>query len=384
MSKELLEKKNDLITRSEEIVDTAKKEERDLTQDEVSELSNIRDSVKNIVEQLRVLDELRELKQEEPVEEEKVEEKKIELNQEQEETRAFEGYIRSAVTGEYNERANNLDLGSNGAIIPTTIANKIIKKVYDISPVLAKSTKYNVKGKLAIPYYDEATTKITVAFADEFTELASNVGQFKSIELSGYLAGALSKVSRSLINDSNFNLTDFIVNQMAESIALFIENALLNGVTGKVKGLSSLTNSVTAGAATAVTADDMVKLQAAVKDVYQRNAIWVMSPATRTALRLLKDQNGRYMLEQDLSSPFGFTLLGKPVYVSDAMPDMATKGVAVYYGDFSGLATKFDENINIQVLREHFATQHAVGVVGWLEFDGAVEDAQKLAVLKMA
>lgn len=39
--------------------------------------------------------------------------------------------------------------------------------------------------------------------------------------------------------------------------------------------------------------------------------------------------------------------------------------------------------MNIEVLREIFATQHALGVVGWLEMDAKIEDEQKIAVLKM-
>ena len=66
------------------------------------------------------------------------------------------------------------------------------------------------------------------------------------------------------------------------------------------------------------------------------------------------------------------------------MPDMATGSTAIYYGDMSGLATKFSEDMNIEVLREKYATQHAIGVVGWLEFDSKIEDAQKIAALKMA
>ena len=50
----------------------------------------------------------------------------------------------------------------------------------------------------------------------------------------------------------------------------------------------------------------------------------------------------------------------------------------------SGLAVKEIETMEIEVLREHFATQHAVGVVGWAELDAKVENAQKLAKLTMA
>ena len=93
---------------------------------------------------------------------------------------------------------------------------------------------------------------------------------------------------------------------------------------------------------------------------------------------------GRYLLQDDISLPFGKSLLGKPIYVSDNMPEMEAGKVAVYYGDMRGLATKFSEDMNIQVLREKYATQHAIGVVGWVEFDSKVEDAQKIAEIKMA
>ena len=404
MSKILEEKKNDLITRAEELVKAS--ETRELTPDEAEELAEIRDDVKKIKEALGLEDDMREILEEEaqakddntPTEEEKemgdracgAEKEKRELEQRELNDRlAFEAYIRGTV----NERDTELTKGDNGAVIPATIANKIIRKVYDICPVLEKSSKYNVKGTLTIPYYDDASPEdhITVAYATEFSALASHVGEFKStVTLTGFLAGALVKISRSLINNSQFNIVDKVIDLMSVDIARFIEKELLigspasGGTPAKVLGLSALTNAITAQSASAITADEVVKLHDKVKDVYQSNAIWVMSPATRTALRLLKDEMGRYLLQDDISAPFGATLLGKPVYVSDNMPEIATKNDVIYYGDFSGLATKFSEEINIQVLREKYADEHADGVIGWFEFDATVEDQQKLAKLTMA
>ena len=171
---------------------------------------------------------------------------------------------------------------------------------------------------------------------------------------------------------------------MAEHIARFIEGELLNGTPDYVEGLSTLTNIVTAEATNAITADEVIKLHDSIKDRFQGNAIWIMSTQTRTALRLLKDNMGRYMLQDDISLPFGTSLLGKPVYVSDNMPEIAAGNAVIYYGDFKGLATKFSENINIQVLREKYADEHADGIIGWFEFDSKVEDNQKLAKLVMA
>ena len=377
--KQLQEKRNDLITRAEDILESAKKECRELTPDEMQELAEIRDDVRKIKEAMELAGFFKKEGGTKPMEEPTT---KVEVEKEVEETRAFEDYIRGRLI---NERANNLTPAatSGGVLIPVTIAQKIIKKVYDISPILERSSKYNIKGKLELPYYDVDTTTITVDWATEFNELASNVGKFTSIELSGYLAGALSLVSRSLINNAQFDIVAFIIDEMAYSIHRFIENTLLNG-SGDVTGLSDLSNSMTAESSTAITSDDLIKMQGKVKDVFQSNAIWIMSPATRDAIRQLKDEMGRYLLNDDISASFGKTLLGKDLYVTDNMPDIEAGKTVIYYGDMRGLATKFSEDMNIEVLREKYATQHAVGVVGWLEFDSKVEDAQKIVKLKMA
>lgn len=389
--KGLVEKKNDLVTRAEAILNDAETNKRELTDDEAQELAEIRDDVRKIKEALKIHDELKdekkELKEEAAEDAAEAQAMKEADCKEEADKRAFEAYVRGVVL---NERTDyNLTKAANGAVIPVTIAKKIIAMVYNICPILEKSSKYNVKGKLVIPYYDETSHAITVNYASEFEELAGSVGSFGKVELDGFLAGTLTLISRSLINNADFNLTDFIVERMAYAIKRFIEDQLLNGYVGTgaaagVTGLSTLNHKITAAATTAITADEVVRLHDAIKDDFQANAIWIMSPATRTALRTLKSTTGYYLLNDDVSSPFGNTLLGKPVYVSDNMPDMAAGKTAIYYGDMRGLATKFSEDMTIEVLREKYATQHAIGVVGWLEFDSKVEDEQKIAKLVMA
>lgn len=384
--KELIEKKNDLITRAEEVLATAKEEKRELTPEEAQELKEIKAKVDMIAETIKLDEDVKEMAKEEmekkeddtPTEEDEEVKEKEKNNVAEQETRAFENYIRGYVV---NERAGELTKADNGAVIPTSIANKIIKKVYDICPILEQSTKYNVKGNLDLPYYDADTSNITVAYQSEFVAMSSSNGNFKSIRLTGFLAGALSKISRSLINNSQFNIVDFVVDEMANAIKRFIEKELLVGTPDKVEGLSTLTNSVETASATAITADEIIKLQDSIKDEFQSGAIWIMSSKTRTALRLLKDANERYLLQDDINATFGKTLLGKPVYVSDNMPEIGAGNTAIYYGDMKGLATKFNEEINVEVLREKYADEHAVGVIGWFEFDSKVEDAQKLAKL---
>lgn len=396
--KELIEKKNDLITRAEEVINTAKTEKRELTEAEAAEIAEIRDNVRRIVRHLELVDDIDELDRMGRKEEgEQVMEK--ETTKEVEETRAieiqereaFENFIRGYVV---HERAGELTptpynpssptAGAGGALIPTTIVNYIIKKVYDICPILERSQKFNVKGNLEVPFYPADSNKINVAYQSEFSPLTSSSGSFDTVTLTGFLAGCLTKVSRSLINNVNFDIVGFVVDEMAYQISRWIEGELLNGTQNKVSGLSTLTNGITTSSQTAITADEVVQLHDSIKDRFQNNAIWIMSPATRTALRLLKSTTGYYLLNDDISTPFGTSLLGKPVYVSDNMPNIAAGNRVIYYGDMRGLATKFNENINIEVLRERYADEHAYGVIGWLEFDSKIIDEQQLAVMKMA
>lgn len=398
--KDLVEKKNDLITRAEEVINAAKAEKRELTEAEAAELAEIRDNVRRIMRHLELVDDIDEMGRQDKKEnggEKIVEKETVVETQEQrsieiQERQAFENYIRGYVV---HERAGELTptpynpsspaAGAGGALIPTTIVNHIIRKVYDICPILARSQKFNVKGNLDVPFYPaDSTNKINVAYQNEFSPLTSSSGSFNTVTLTGFLAGCLTKISRSLINNVQFDIVGFVVDEMAYAISRWIEGQLLNGTSGKVTGLSTLTNGITADAQTAITADEVIKLHDSIKDQFQKNAIWIMSPATRTALRLLKSNTGYYMFNDDISTPFGTSLLGKPVYVSDNMPEMAAGNTAIYYGDMHGLATKFNEDINIEVLRERFADEHAYGVVGWLEFDSKVIDEQQIAKLTMA
>jgi phage major capsid protein, HK97 family len=297
---------------------------------------------------------------------------------------AFVDYVMGRVS-EQRAGEQNLTMANNGAIIPTSIADRIVTAVRDRCPILSGATIYRVNGTLKVPVWGKANTThdIAVGYQTEFTELTADSGKFTSVDLSGYLAGALTLIGNSVENNSVFNVTDFIINQMAEEIALFLEKELLNGTSGKATGALSTPTVVTAASATAITADELIELQAQVKQVYQANACWTMAPETFTSLKKLKDSNGRYLLQDDVTGEFPYRLLGKPVYLSDNMPKLAAGASAVLYGDYSGLSVNLREDISIQVLREKYATQHAIGVVAWFEFDSKVTDSQKLAVLNM-
>lgn len=381
MTKAMAEIKNDRITRAEELLNGAKAEGRALTDDEASEIEQIRDQVLNIDKTAELEEQIREFEKHEKKGDEEHMNDEIKTRELQE-RKAFENYIRGT-----NNRGEDVNLSpassSAGALIPKTILDYVINKVYDICPILARSQRFNVKGKLAIPYYPATAANITVAYQDEFVDMDSTSGKFETVELGGFLAGALTKVSRSLINNLNFDIVGYVADRMAYEIARFVEGELLKGTAGKVTGLSTLQHSVQTASATAITAADLVKLQGSIKDQFQPNACWIMNPKTRTDLFSLQTGENRFLFQFDPANGFRPMILGKPVFVSDNMPTIDDGGDVIFYGDMNGLATKFAEEASIEVLRERYAPQHAIGVVGWIEFDAKVIDEQQIAKLSM-
>lgn len=366
--KELEEQRADLAEQMETILNKAKEEKRALSEEEQSSFDALEKQINDIDKTLEIEQRAAQIK----------DPKKNKGDAKDVEVRAFENYIRGVV-----EQRAALTMGDNGAVIPSSIANKIIEKVIDLCPIYQLATRYNVGGTLSIPYYDEETQSIEMAYSTEFTDLESTSGKFASIELKGFLAGSLTKISKSLVKNSKFDIVNFVINAMSKTIAKWIEKELLNGTEDKITGLSSAKQKITAASATAITSDELIDLQEEVPDAYQGSAIWIMNKKTRTAIRKLKDNDGNYLLNRDVSAKWGYTLLGKDVYTSANMPTMAAGKTAIYYGDMSGLAVKVSEDANIEVLREKFATQHAIGVVAWLEMDAKIEDEQKIAKLEM-
>ena len=308
-----------------------------------------------------------------------------ELTQEEKDVKAFATFIRNYVNGVPQNAETKLTKGDNGSIIPKTIAQKVIDKVIEISPLYASATRYNTKGTLAIPKYDNSTDDVSVGYATEFDELVSHSGKFATVELTGFLIGALTKISKSMINNTDINLTDYVVNKMAEKFKLFYENEMLNGTSDKILGIVGSYDSenmkVTLAAKSSLTADELIDIQETVPDTYQVNAYWIMNRDTRKKIRKLKDSDGNYILNRAFNEKWDYELLGKPVYCSEKVEKLGTASKAVvFYGDFSGLAIKETEEMEIQILLEKFATQHAIGVVGYSELDAKVENTQKIAV----
>lgn len=380
--KKLTKKKNVLIEELKKLTDPLHTEERGFTAEEKTHYDELSAEIKNISDTINSLNEMRDLEQSASIPAASSKQEKSE----DAEIREFAEYIRTLRVPETRADEQNFTMGANGAIVPTTIAQMVIKKATELCPILGGATVFHVKGTLKIPVYGPDKTHsndITVGYSSDFSELTANAGKFTSVDLTGYLMGALTLIGKSLLNSSDIQLVSFVTDVMAEKFAIFIEKELLNGTSGKCTGALSTGTGITTAASTAITTDELVALQASVKQVFQNNACWTMSADTFTAIKTLKDSNGRYLLQDDVTQEFPYRLLGKPVFISDNMPKIEAGTKPVLYGDYSGLAVNIREELSIEVLKEKYATQHAVGIVGWIELDSKLMDEQRLAVLTM-
>lgn len=383
--KQMVENRNAKLSKMENIVETAKAENRLPSDEEKAEFNNLKTEIENIDEAMKMDEEVKNkalVKAPEPGEAEaEVENEAAKAKAYARDVKTFANTIRG-----FMNQDQPTTRADGQVMIPTTIWQHIIDKVIQISPIFDMADKFYVKGNLVLPYHDRENSTLAMDYAEEFTDLQSGKIKLDAITLQGFLAGIEAKVSLSLINNTDMDLVGFVIDEIALQIKIWFEKELLYGTPGKIAGLSTIgaDMTVTTAAANAITADELIDLQDKVIDDYQANAIWIGHRTTRNAIRKLKNEIGEYLLNRDFKARWGYDLLGKDFYCSDAMEKIGEGNTPLFYGDFSGLAIKITETGEMQILREKYYTQHALAVVAWVEADAKIADAQKIACLKNA
>lgn len=385
--KKLYEKKNSLLNEMEDILNKAKEETRSFTEEEKSRVEEIKSEIRGLEQVIANEEELRSFDKSNITGATGNSEKTTEERQQEEVEKEERQFIDAVATGEIR----NLTAGNNGGIIPVTIASDIIDTVKELCPLLDHADIYHVAGELRLPKFkatssnaDGVATPIAASYVNEFTELTESTAQFETINLTNQIIGVLVKMSKSLLNRANFDVRSFIVNKVAKTIVEFLEKEMLIAKADKIQGAINTTNEVVAANQDKFDTTDLVDLQMAIPSAYQKNCMWIMHKDILKALRKLKTADGQFILNADVTAPFGYTILGKPVYLSDSMPKNIAAGQNVMlYMDASGYAVKMTKSMEIQMLMEKYATQYAVGICAYVEIDAKIADENKIARLKM-
>ncbi|AXI27266.1 MULTISPECIES: phage major capsid protein [Gemella] len=363
--KELIELRNEKIEKIKEFKTIA--ETRSITEGENTEFEELKKEIAELDSRIEILE----------VEEREIvntEVDKLDVSQELREflknptldLRAFGAGV-----------GNNFKAAEAGAIIPQTLSDRIIEKILQESNILPLLTRYDITGELLIPKFDAST--ITINFYDEFADTVESNAKFTNVKLSTFRISGLLRISKKLINNVNFDIESFLINKIAEQFRLFLEKSVVVGSAGKFDSLftAEVGNTITLAKKDEYSINDLIDLQAKLPTVHQSTAVFVMNKEMLTILRKLQDKEGRYYVLPDVTRGFGFQILDTAIQVTDFAP-----AGQVLYANVSEYGLAVSEEMNIQVLNELYATQHAVGINIHGQFGGKITDEQAFALLK--
>ncbi len=252
----------------------------------------------------------------------------------------------------------------------------------------------NVVRSLAKVITTSAERKIPVAAAHSAAQwTAENAAYtesnptFDQKTIDAFKLTDLVKVSIELLQDSAFDLESYIAGEFARAFGIAEEQAFcVSTGTNQPAGIFTAnggTVGVTAGAAAAVTADELISLVYALKSPYRRNAKFLMNDATISAIRKLKDNNGAYLWQPSLQAGQPDRLLGYELHTSPYVPTMAAGALTVAFGDFKNYWIADRAGRTVQRLNEFYSTNGQVGFVATERVDGKVILPEGIQLLKM-
>jgi HK97 family phage major capsid protein len=127
----------------------------------------------------------------------------------------------------------------------------------------------------------------------------------------------------------------------------------------------------------------MIDLYHALKQPYRGGAVFLANDSTVKALRKLKDGNGQYLWQPAVKDGAPDTILGKPLYTSEFMPEVAADNAAVVFGDFSYYWIGDRQGRNFKRLDQLFAVTGQVGYLATQRVDEKLILPEAVQILKM-
>jgi HK97 family phage major capsid protein len=230
-------------------------------------------------------------------------------------------------------------------------------------------------------------SKGTASWIDEEGAIPESDDSFGQVSIGAYKLGTMIKVSEELLNDSVFNLENYIAREFARRIGNKEEDAFFTGDgSGKPTGILAATGGaqigVTAASATAISIDEILDLFYSLKSPYRNKSVFVMNDATIKAIRKLKDGQGQYIWQPSLQAGTPDTILNKPVYTSSYVPTIAASAKSIIFGDFGYYWVADRQGRVFKRLNELYAATGQVGFVATQRVDGKLILPEAIKVLQ--
>jgi HK97 family phage major capsid protein len=280
-----------------------------------------------------------------------------------------------------------LSVSADGNIVPVEYDRVLVQKLVNqnvmrqLATVIQTSNDRKIAIENAVGSADWAAES-AVAHNDD----SSDDPTFSQITISAYKLSRIQKISEELLQDSLFDLPGYLAGKFGQAFGIAEEAAFVNGNgSGKPTGVvGSASAGVTAASATDIDPDELFNLYHSLKRAYRVNASFLMNDSTALLIRKKKDSTGRYVWQPGLQPGMPDTLLSKPVYISDAMPTVATTAKSLLFGDFSYYTIAERSQRTLVRLNELYAANGQVGFRSVERLDGKLTLAEAVVRLTQA
>lgn len=300
-------------------------------------------------------------------------------------SKSFEGKAMSAGT-----------MAEGGYTVPKVIDSQIRQMLVNVSPMRACATVTSVTTTDV--HYPVSVTNAASAWVGEKAarpETASPTINEVTLNFGELSANPL--ITPTLIEDSQFDIASFVSTQVTTEFGRAEGAAFLNGDgVLKPKGLLTATTALTSDASRAfgtvqhlvstnvgaVTADDLIALVGTLKAGYRAGSKFLMTKATKTAIRSLKDTTGQYLFQPSIQAGMPDLLLGYEVVEMEDMPEIATGAIAIVFGNIS-TAYMIADRVGMSVLFDPYSNSPYVSYKFRKRVGGGILNTESYKVLKI-
>lgn len=203
---------------------------------------------------------------------------------------------------------------------------------------------------------------------------------FSRFPVDAHKLAVFVKMDEDFVHDVSFGMEGYLLKRLAKNFAKTEDSGFLNGTGDDMPvGILSPTGGAEIGASTGILSyDDIIKLYLSVKPEYRRNGTWLMNDDTALVLRTLKDDSGAYLWNSEKD-----TIFGKPVVISEYMPNIGKDNLPVLFGDFHYYWVVRRSPIRIRTLKEKFVLYSQIGYLAIEFMDGKLIRRDAVKALKI-
>jgi HK97 family phage major capsid protein len=202
---------------------------------------------------------------------------------------------------------------------------------------------------------------------------------------------AQPKVTQRLIDDPRIDVEEWLSTKLANIFTRQENIAFINGDgNGKPRGILSYPSGTEWGkieriktSGKELKADDIIKLFFSLKEVYASDTKFLVGRDVMQKIRMLKDNNGQYLWQPNLSEKGASSLFGAEIKVSTDMPNCEPGKLPIAFGNFK-YGYQIVDRQNIRVLRDPFTHKPYVKFYTTKRVGGDVVNFEAIKLLEIA